>query len=101
MVENTKNYIGIIGEKLLGGVFDQAKEAIAELIEYLKSDEVVAWAERAGEAIENAFTESVDAEKGAIQGFIDVDSSQKKLIGALAGLAVAEGQELTDLGTMA
>src|SRR5699024_4682834 len=58
-------------------------------------------AERAGEAIGNAFTKIVDAVKGAIQWFIDLDSSQKKLIGAFAGLAVAAGPVLTVLGTMA
>ena len=101
MVANTKAYIGIIGENLLSGVFQQSKESIAEFIEFLKSDEVVAWAERAGEAIGNAFTKIVDAVKGAIQWFIDLDSSQKKLIGAFAGLAVAAGPVLTVLGTMA
>src|SRR5690625_4305799 len=101
MVANTKAYIVIIGENLLSGVFQQSKESIAEFIEFLKSDEVVAWAERAGEAIGNAFTKIVDAVKGAIQWFIDLDSSQKKLIGAFAGLAVAAGPVLTVLGTMA
>src|SRR5699024_3178618 len=76
MVANKKAYIGIIGENLLSGVFQQSKESIAEFIEFLKSDEVVAWAERAGEAIGNAFTKIVDAVKGAIQWFIDLDSSQ-------------------------
>src|SRR5699024_2556068 len=88
-------------ENLLSGVFQQSKESIAEFIEFLKSDEVVAWAERAGEAIGNAFTKIVDAVKGAIQWFIDLDSSQKKLIGAFAGLAVAAWHVLTVLGMSA
>src|SRR5699024_12647806 len=90
-----------IGENLLSGVFQQSKESIAEVIEFLKSDEVVAWAERAGEAIGNAFTKIVDAVKGASQWFIDLDSSETKLIGAFAGWAVAAGPLLTVLGTMA
>src|SRR5699024_6822430 len=45
MVLNTKAYIGIIGESLLGGVFQESKEAIADFIKVLSSDEMIAWAQ--------------------------------------------------------
>src|SRR5699024_9301389 len=56
MVANTKAYIGIIGENLLSGVFEKSKESIAEFIEFLKSPEVVAWAERMGQVIGTVFS---------------------------------------------
>ena len=37
MVKNTKANIGIIGENLLGGVFEQSKESIAEFLDLLRS----------------------------------------------------------------
>ena len=100
MVANTKAYIGIIGENLLGGVFEQSKESIAEFIEFLKSDEVVAWAESAGEALGEAFGKVVEAVKGAIEWFMGLSSTSQKLIGAFAGLAVALGPILMVVGTI-
>ena len=100
MLANTKAYIGIIGENLLGGVFEQSKESIAEFIEFLKSDEVIAWAESAGEAIGEAFSNIVESVKGAIEWFMGLSSTSQKLIGAFAGLAVAIGPILMIVGTI-
>src|SRR5699024_11209560 len=72
MVANTKAYIGIIGESLLGGVFEKSKESIAEFISFLKSDEVVAWAEKAGKKIGEMFSIVVDKVKSAIQWFANL-----------------------------
>src|SRR5699024_1838162 len=60
MVANTKAYIGIIGENLLGGVFEQSKESISEFIELLSSEEVQQKAAEIGESIGEAFTKIVD-----------------------------------------
>ena len=98
MVANTKAYVGIIGENLLSGVFEQSKESIAEFIEFLKSDEVVEWAESAGEAIGNAFSKIVESVKGGINWFMNLDDEKKKLIGTFAAVAVAAGPILTALG---
>ena len=98
MVANTKAYVGIIGENLLSGVFEQSKESIAEFIEFLKSDEVVEWAESAGEAIGNAFSRIVESVKSGINWFMKLDDEKKKLIGTFAAVAVAAGPILTALG---
>lgn len=91
MVQNTKAWIGILGENLLGGVFEQSKESLAEFIEFLSSDEVMAWAADVGESIGNAFTKVVQWVQSAIEWFIGLDSSTQKLIGAFALFAVSLG----------
>src|SRR5699024_4664347 len=60
LVQNTKAWIGVIGEQLLGGVFDQSKEALAEFIDYLSSDEVIAWAGEIGDSLSAAFSNLVE-----------------------------------------
>lgn len=100
MVENTKNYIGMIGESLLGGVFEQSKESIAEFIDILSSKEMESWAENAGEKIGEAFTSIVDKVKGAITWFTELDDSQQGLIMGLGAFVVAVGPLLLGLGTL-
>src|SRR5699024_8210925 len=100
MVANTKAYIGIIGENLLSGVFEKSKESIAEFIEFLKSPEVVAWAERMGQVIGTVFSNIIDRIKSAIAWFTQLSGSQQKLIGILAALATAAGPVLMVLGTL-
>ncbi|MFD1416799.1 tape measure protein [Oceanobacillus jeddahense] len=95
MVQNTKAYIGIIGESLLGGVFEKSKESIAEFIELLKSDAVMDWAAETGEKIGDAFSKVVDSIKSGIEWFMNLESSQQKLIGSFGGLVVAMGPILT------
>src|SRR5699024_7218984 len=100
MVANTKAYIGIIGENLLSGVFEKSKESIAEFIEFLKSPEVVAWAERMGQVIGTVFSNIIDRIKSAIAWFTQLSGSQQTLIGILAALATAAGPVLMVLGTL-
>lgn len=95
MVANTKSNIGIIGESILGGVFEQSKESIAEFLEYLRSDDVREWAVSVGETIGNAFTRIIESVKGAIQWWAGLDDSTKKVILTMAGIAVAIGPVLT------
>lgn len=94
MVANTKSNIGIIGESILGGVFEQSKESIAEFLEYLRSDDVKAWAAEVGESIGNAFTTIIESVKSAIQWWSGLDDSTKKVILTTAGIAVAIGPVL-------
>lgn len=91
MVSNTKANIGIIGESILGGVFEQSKESIAEFLEYLRSDDVKEWAKQVGETLGNAFTTMIESIKGAIEWWTGLDGSTKKLILTFAGVAVAIG----------
>lgn len=100
MVENTKAYIGIIGENLLSGVFEKSKESISQFIELLKSDAVVSWASSAGEILGQVFTNIVDKIRTGVAWFINLSTEGKKMIGIIAGVAVAAGPLLTALGGM-
>ena len=91
MVQNTKAYIGIIGQNLLGGVFEQSKESLAEFIEFLSSEEVVAWAAETGEALGEMFSNLVDRIQGAITWFLELSPATQKFIGAVIGVVVAIG----------
>lgn len=91
MVANTKAYIGIIGENLLGGVFEKSKESIAEFIDILKSDAVIDWATEMGQKIGETFTNIVDKVKGTITWFTGLDKSTRGLIVKLGGIAIAAG----------
>lgn len=94
MVQNTIAYIGILGENLLGGVFEQSKESIAEFIEFLSSDKVISWAQEAGQAIGDAFSSIVESVMNAIDWWTNLDGSTKNLIMTLGGIAVAIGPVL-------
>lgn len=98
MVQNTKAYIGIIGEQMLGGVFEESKESIGEFLEYLSSDEVQTWAAEAGAAIGEWFSDVVDKVRSVIDWWMNLDGSTQRLIGTLAGIAVAAGPVLMVLG---
>lgn len=100
MVKNTKAYIGIIGENLLGGVFQESKEAIADLIEFLSSDQMIAWAQKMGEKIGEVFTVVVSKVRGAIEWFANLNNTQQKLILGVGAFVVSIGPLLVGLGTI-
>ncbi|MDY0395431.1 tape measure protein [Virgibacillus halophilus] len=100
MVANTKAYIGIIGENLLGGVFEKSKESIAEFIEFLKSDEVIAWAQKVGKTLGVMFSNVVDKVQSAIQWFANLSKSQQSMIMKFGAVALAAGPILVVLGTL-
>lgn len=91
LVSNTKAWIGIIGENILSGVFEQSKESIAEFMDFLKSDDVQAWAKETGATIGEAFTNLIGNVKDAITWWTELDGSTKKLIGKIAGIAIVIG----------
>lgn len=98
MVANTKAYIGIIGENLLSGVFEQSKESIGEFIELLKSDEAVEWAKKTGESLGSAFTSIVEGVKDTVKWFTDLEGWQKKLVVSTGIFVVALGPMLVAIG---
>lgn len=101
MVSNTKAWIGIIGETMLGGVFEESKDAVADFIELLKSDEMMAGAEKAGKAIGEAFTSIIGAVRGAVEWFTNLSPTMQKTIVVAVGIAAAIGPLLVALGTLA
>lgn len=91
MVSNTKANIGIIGEHLLGGVFEQSKSSIAEFLGLLRSDAAREWAAETGQKIGEAFTRMVDGVKSAVQWWNSLDEGTQKLILTLGAAVVATG----------
>lgn len=84
MVKNTGAYIGIIGEQLLDGVFDDAKESIAGFIELLQSDAVMDWAQETGEKIGDAFTKVIDVLKSAKSWYDNLSPAVQDVMGKVA-----------------
>src|SRR5699024_6611233 len=100
MVANTKAYIGIIGENLLSGVFEKSKSSLREFEDILSSPAVQKWAAETGEKIGNAFIKVVDAVKGGIKWFSELDDKYKKIIGTTGAVVVAAGPLLTGFGIL-
>ena len=100
MVQNAKAYIGIIGEQLLGGVFEQSKDSIAEFIDWMKSDEVQAWAAETGQALGDAFSKILSGIKTVVTWFANLPGPVQKFALVLGGVAVAAGPVLLVIGTM-
>lgn len=98
MVDNTKAWVGIIGASLLGGVFEQSKESVAEFTSFLESDEVQAWAAEMGAAIGKAFTEILGVVRSVITWFMGLDSTWQKVILGAVALVVAVGPILLIVG---
>lgn len=100
MVSNTKANIGILGESMLSGVFEQSKESIREFLDLLRSDTFRTWASEAGETIGQVFTSIVDKVRTGVQWFTNLSDEQKKMIGIFSAVAVAAGPLLMALGSM-
>lgn len=104
MVQNTKAYVGIIGESLLSGVFEKSKASLHEFEKLLQSDGVQNWAAQTGEKL-GAGVEKIS---GAIQSLIgwwkDLDKSTQKTLGGivkwLAITLVTVGPLLTIFGKL-
>lgn len=101
MLANTKANIGKLGENLLGGVFEQSKESIAEFLDLLRSDALKTWALSAGETLGQVFTNIVDKVRTGVQWFTNLSTENKKLVGIFGAVAVAAGPILTVLGSVA
>lgn len=98
MVQNTKAYIGIIGEQLLGGVFEQSKGSIEEFLGYLQSDDVQAWAAQTGAQIGEAFSNVIGFVKDAIGWWSGLSPEMQKTVGTLGAIAIAAGPTLIVIG---
>ena len=101
MVSNTKANIGILGESMLSGVFEQSKESIREFLDLLRSDTFRTWASEAGETIGQVFTSIVDKVRTGVQWFTNLSDEQKKMIGIFSAVAVAAGPLLMAFGSIA
>jgi tape measure domain-containing protein len=100
MVANTKANIGIIGESLLSGVFEQSKESIAEFLDLLRSDKVREWAKETGAKIAETFGKIIEKVKSLIEWWGGLSDGTKKAIATIAGILVAAGPVLIVVGKL-
>lgn len=105
MMQNTKAYIGMIGESLLGGVFEQSKDSHHEFEKMLKSPGAQQWAKETGEKLGSAFSKLANGIKGIINWWQSLDGSTQKTLGGMVkwlGITlVTMGPVLTIFGKMA
>lgn len=83
MVQNTKAYIGQIGESLLGGVFEQAKGSLHEFESLLKSPGAQQWAKETGEKIGSAFSKLSSGISSVIKWWQSLDGGTQKTLGGI------------------
>ena len=98
MAANTKAYVGMIGQSLLGGVFEQSKDALAEFIEWISDPAIQESAAEIGSSIGSAFTQVLGVVKSVIGWFLNLDSSWQKVILAALAFAAAIGPVLLVVG---
>lgn len=100
MVANTKANIGIIGQSLLEGVFQESKMSIAEFLDMLRSDDVRAWAKETGVVLRETFITVKDAVKDTVDWYQNLDEWQRELIIKAGMFAVAVGPVLSIIGKL-
>ena len=96
--DNVLANIGIIGEALLEGLFEDGKKGMAEFLQYLRESEgLKEWARNTGETLRNVFATTVEAIKNAISWWSNLSDGAKTAFLALGGIAVATGPVLLAL----
>src|SRR5690606_8474054 len=90
--DNILANIGIIGEALLQGLFEDGKKGMAEFLQYLRESEgLKEWARNTGETLRTVFGAIVNAIKTLASWWMSLDGSTKTAILTLLGIAVAIG----------
>lgn len=100
MIANTKAYIGILGENLLRGVFQDSKAELSDFIDLLSSEEAIEWAEEWGYKIGDAFKATRDAVRDVVDWYQDLEDWQQKLIVSAGIFAVSIGPVLSVVGRL-
>lgn len=83
MVQNTKAYVGMIGESLLSGVFEQAKGSLHEFEKLLQSDGAQKWASQTGVKLANAFTVIANGISGVVKWWNGLGSTTQSVLGGI------------------
>lgn len=94
MAKNTLAYVGIIGESLLKGLFEDGKAGLANFIEVLQSKSVQEWAVETGEKIREIGQTIVEFVKGAIDWWTGLSDGMQTFIMVIGGIVVALGPVL-------
>src|SRR5690625_7829206 len=90
--DNVLANIGIIGEALLEGLFEDGKKGLAEFLDYLRNSEgLKEWARDTGETLRNVFATIVGAVKNVINWWSHLDGRTKKMIRSITGNDVVFG----------
>ncbi len=83
MVQNTKAYIGIIGENLLSGVFEKSKDSLHEFEKLLQSPGAQQWAKETGEKLASGIEKMSSAISGIVSWFNSLDKGTQKSIASI------------------
>lgn len=83
MVQNSKAYIGQIGEAFLSSTFEQAKGGLHEFESMLKSPGAKEWAAKTGEQLGNTLASIGNGIKVLIDWWQNLDGSTQKTLGGI------------------
>ncbi|MCO6306580.1 tape measure protein [Staphylococcus epidermidis] len=83
MVQNSKAYIGQIGEAFLSSTFEQAKGGLHEFESMLKSPGAKEWAAKTGEQLGNTLASIGNGIKGLVDWWQNLDGSTQKTLGGI------------------
>ena len=104
MVKNTKAYIGIIGQNLLSGVFEQSKDSLKEFENIMKSPALQNWAKETGEKLAVGLENVGRKVTSLINWWKGLDSETQKSLGNIAKWAgitlITVGPMLTIFGKL-
>lgn len=90
--DNVLANIGIIGEALLEGLFEDGKEGMAEFLDFLRnSDGLKEWAQETGEKLREIFQKIVETIKDVINWWSGLSDGAKKFIGVASGIMIVMG----------
>lgn len=105
MWQNSKAYIGMIGESLLSGVFEKSKGSLREFEKLLQSPGAQQWAKETGEKLATGIGEMSDAISGIVSWFNSLDKGTQKSIASIMKwstlILVGLGPVLTIFGKFA
>lgn len=100
VTKNILSNLGKIGAKMMEPSFEIVKDKAAELLEYMKSPEFAAAAERIGQSISEFVTQAIDFIGRLIQKWNELSPGAKKIVAVMAGVAVAAGPVLVVIGKL-
>lgn len=83
MWQNSKAYIGMIGESLLSGAFEQSKDSLREFEKLLQSPGAQQWAKETGEKLATGIEKISNAISGIISWFNSLDKGTQKSIASI------------------
>ena len=89
---NVMSNIGIIGEALMEGLFEDGKQGMAEFLDFLRNSEgLKQWATETGEKMREVFNNIVDAVKNVIEWWGNLNEGMKELFTTIGGVLVVIG----------